>query len=116
MGMEARNLAELYDLPTLDWSAIVTRLADPITQAPGTGGPDRHTFWLTTLNADGSPHVNGIGALWVDGTFFFETGEKGASTLRLQPRNERYRPQVVPSDHVTGLYRAVYRYQRVDGD
>ena len=47
---------------------------------------------------------------------FFETGDKGASTLRLQPRNERYRPQVVPSDQVTGLYRAVYRYQRVDGE
>jgi len=47
---------------------------------------------------------------------FFETGDKGASTLRLQPRNERYRPQVVPSEQVTGLYRAVYRYQRVDGD
>lgn len=47
---------------------------------------------------------------------FFETGEKGVSTLRLQPRNERYRPQVVPSEQVTGLYRAVYRYQRVDGE
>jgi SOS-response transcriptional repressor LexA len=47
---------------------------------------------------------------------FFESGEKGASVLRLQPRNERYRPQVVPSQNVTGLYRAVYRYQRVDED
>ena len=45
---------------------------------------------------------------------FFEAGDKGASVLRLQPRNERYRPQVVPSQNVTGLYRAVYRYQRVD--
>ena len=47
---------------------------------------------------------------------FFESGENGASILRLQPRNERYRPQIVPSDNVTGLYRAVYRYQRVDED
>jgi phage repressor protein C with HTH and peptisase S24 domain len=47
---------------------------------------------------------------------FFEAGENGASILRLQPRNERYRPQVVPSDNVTGLYRAVYRYQRVDDE
>jgi repressor LexA len=47
---------------------------------------------------------------------FFETAEHGASVLRLQPRNERYRPQVVPSQNVTGLYRAVYRYQRVDED
>jgi phage repressor protein C with HTH and peptisase S24 domain len=47
---------------------------------------------------------------------FFETGEGGASVLRLQPRNEKYRPQIVPSENVTGLYRAVYRYQRVDED
>ena len=45
---------------------------------------------------------------------FFESAENGASVLRLQPRNERYRPQVVPSENVTGLYRAVYRYQKVD--
>jgi SOS-response transcriptional repressor LexA len=47
---------------------------------------------------------------------FFEAGENGTSMLRLQPRNERYRAQVVPSTNVTGLYRAVYRYQRVDED
>jgi phage repressor protein C with HTH and peptisase S24 domain/transcriptional regulator with XRE-family HTH domain len=47
---------------------------------------------------------------------FFESGEKGASVIRLQPRNEKYRPQVVPSENITGLYRAVYRYQRVDED
>jgi repressor LexA len=47
---------------------------------------------------------------------FFESGEEGLSMLRLQPRNERYRPQVIPSDQITGLYRAVYRYQRVDGE
>ena len=47
---------------------------------------------------------------------FFESAEEGKSVLRLQPRNERYRPQVVPSQNVTGLYRAVYRYQRVDED
>jgi phage repressor protein C with HTH and peptisase S24 domain len=45
---------------------------------------------------------------------FFETGEGGASVLRLQPRNEKYRPQIVPAEQVTGLYKAVYRYQRVD--
>lgn len=34
--------------------------------------------------------------------------------IRLQPRNEKYRPQVVPAEQVSGLYKAVYRYQRVD--
>jgi repressor LexA len=45
---------------------------------------------------------------------FFETGEAGASVLRLQPRNEKYRPQVVRPEQVAGLYKAVYKYQRVD--
>ena len=31
---------------------------------------------MTTINSDGSPHVTGIGALWVDGSFWFETGER----------------------------------------
>ena len=31
---------------------------------------------MTTINADGSPHVTGIGAVWVDGSFWFETGER----------------------------------------
>ena len=44
---------------------------------------------------------------------FFES-DGGASVLRLQPRNEKYRAQVVPSEQVSGLYKAVYRYQRVD--
>jgi SOS-response transcriptional repressor LexA len=45
---------------------------------------------------------------------FFESGEGGQSVIRLQPRNEKYRPQIVPADQITGLYKAVYRYQRVD--
>ncbi len=45
---------------------------------------------------------------------FFESDDKGAATLRLQPRNEKYRPQVIASQQVTGLYKAMYRYQRVD--
>jgi phage repressor protein C with HTH and peptisase S24 domain len=45
---------------------------------------------------------------------FFENDEEGAAVLRLQPRNEKYRPQVVSAESVSGLYRAMYRYQRVD--
>lgn len=45
---------------------------------------------------------------------FFESDEKGNATLRLQPRNEKYRPQVVASTEITGLYKAVFKYQRVD--
>jgi PPOX class probable F420-dependent enzyme len=77
--MEATNLADLYNLPLVEWPRIEARLAQGVTQAPGTGGPGRHTSWLATINRDGSPHVTGVGALWVDGTFWFETG---AQTLK----------------------------------
>jgi hypothetical protein len=83
--VDARNLATLYDLPTLDWAQIEARLDAGFTQAPGTGGPNRHTCWLATIDADGSPHVTGIGALWVDGAFWFETGattRKGRNLAR----------------------------------
>jgi len=83
--MDAKNLADLYDLPPLDWQSIAVRLETGVTQAPGTGGPNRHTCWLATIDADGSPHVTGIGTLWLDGTFWFETGEstrKGRNIAR----------------------------------
>jgi phage repressor protein C with HTH and peptisase S24 domain len=45
---------------------------------------------------------------------FFESSESGESLLRLQPRNEQYRPQSVAADCVSGLYRAMFKYQKVD--
>jgi PPOX class probable F420-dependent enzyme len=74
--MEARNLADLYVLPAIDWAAITARLESGLTQVPGTGGPDRHTCWLATVNPDGTPHVTGVGALWAEGSFWFETGRQ----------------------------------------
>ena len=84
--MDAKNLGEaLYGTPQLDWADITTRLDAGVPQGPGTGGPDRHTCWLATIDRDGSPHLTGIGALWVDGSFWFETGEhtrKGRNLAR----------------------------------
>jgi len=83
--MEATNLADLYHSPLLDWSRIEARLRSGLSQAPGTGGPDRHTCWLASINPDGSPHVTGIGALWANGCFWFETGKdtrKGRNLAR----------------------------------
>jgi phage repressor protein C with HTH and peptisase S24 domain len=47
---------------------------------------------------------------------FFENDEAGEAVIRLQPRNEKYRAKVMRSDEIAGLYKAVYRYQRVDDD
>ncbi len=76
--MEATNLADLYRAPLIDWDRIESRLDQGLTQAPETGGPNRHTCWLATINRDGSPHVAGVGALWVGGAFWFETGRANA--------------------------------------
>ena len=83
--MDATNLADLYGTPLLDWARIAARLDEGVTQAPDTGGPNRHTCWLATINRDSSPHVTGVGALWVNGAFWFETGEhtrKGKNLAR----------------------------------
>jgi PPOX class probable F420-dependent enzyme len=83
--MDATNLADLYHSPLLDWPRIEDRLNAGLSQVPGTGGPNRHTCWLTTINPDGSPHVTGVGALWVDGHFWFQTGKdtrKGRNIAR----------------------------------
>jgi pyridoxine/pyridoxamine 5'-phosphate oxidase len=74
--MRADNLADLYELPLVEWDRIVARLDEGVTQAPGSGGPDRHTCWLATIDPDGRPHVTGIGAMWADGAFWFETGRR----------------------------------------
>jgi len=45
---------------------------------------------------------------------FFESDEKGEAVIRLQPRNEKYRAQTSRSEEITGLYKAVFKYQKVD--
>jgi len=83
--MESKNLAGRYDLPPVSWASVTERLDRGFTQAPGTGGPDRHTCWLTTLDADGAPHTTGVGAEWQDGSWWFETGRgtrKGRNLAR----------------------------------
>jgi len=83
--MDATNLSDLYELPLLDWSQIQADLDAGITQEPDSGGPNRYTCWLTTINADGGPHVTAVGALWADGSFWFQTGEgtrKGRNIAR----------------------------------
>jgi PPOX class probable F420-dependent enzyme len=86
--MDARNLADLYSLPLVDWGGIEARLDRGFPQAPGTGGPNRHTSWLATIDPDGRPHVTGIGALWWQGTFWFTSGARTrkARNLERDPR------------------------------
>ncbi len=70
--MEITNLGEVDGLPPVSWTGVVEKL-----DAGSAPDPDAHnarTTWLATVNADGSPHVTAVGALWLDGTFWFQTG------------------------------------------
>ena len=59
----------------IEWSLVETQLADLLTH-DDPRSPNRSTFWLTTLNADGSPHVTSVGAPWHSGSCWFQTGER----------------------------------------
>jgi hypothetical protein len=72
--MEAKNLAEAEGLPLLEWSRVDTEIQERLTDWDPES-PARPTCWLTTINADGSPHVTSVGALWHAGSFWFQTGE-----------------------------------------
>jgi len=80
--MKTKNLAELYDLAPLDWDAASASL--PEGQAGDTDGPGRYTAWLTTINADGSPHVNGVGARWDDGAYWIVSGRTARKGRNLE--------------------------------
>src|SRR6516165_7817939 len=70
--MERINLGKADGLPPVDWSTVVEKL--DAGSAPAADAVNARTTWLTTVNDDGSPHVTAVGALWVDGTFWFQTG------------------------------------------
>jgi hypothetical protein len=82
-AMKIINLGAGDGLPPVDWAAVAEKL-----DAGSAPAPDAHnsrTTWLTTVNEDGSPHVTAVGALWLDGAFWFQTGSgtrKGRNVVR----------------------------------
>jgi general stress protein 26 len=48
---------------------------------------DAQLFWITTVRADGGPHVSPLVAVWLDDTLYFSTGgtEQKALNLRSNP-------------------------------
>ena len=81
--MEITNLGKADGLPPVDWAAVAAKLDAGSTPAPE--APNSRTTWLATVNEDGSPHVTAVGALWLDGTFWFQTGagtRKGRNVAR----------------------------------
>jgi hypothetical protein len=81
-AMEIINLGKADGLPPVDWAAVVEKL--DAGSAPAPDALNSRTTWLCTVNEDGSPHVTPVGALWVDGAFWFQTGatRKGRNVAR----------------------------------
>ena len=85
--MEARNLGEADGLPAIEWSQVETQVAD-LLMHEDSHSPNRSTFWLTTLNDDGSAHVTSVGALWHAGSCWFQTAQctRKAKNVARDPR------------------------------
>src|SRR5580693_478462 len=81
--MEITNLGKADGLPPVDWAAVAEKL--DAGSAPAPDALNSRATWLSTINEDGSPHVTAVGALWLDGTFWFQTGastRKGRNVTR----------------------------------
>jgi hypothetical protein len=80
--MKTINLGAAEGLPPVDWTAVAEKLE--AGSAPATDAVNSRTTWLSTVNEDGSPHLTAVGAIWLDGAFWFQTGttRKGRNVAR----------------------------------
>jgi hypothetical protein len=72
--METVNLGAADGLPPVDWADIVGKL--DAGSPPASDAHNARTTWLATINEDGSAHVTAVGAVWLDGSFWFQTGAR----------------------------------------
>lgn len=82
-----RNL-DGYGNPPIPWERVRDTIASDLPQIPGSGGVDRHTPWLTTINPDGRPHMTPVGVEQLDGTWYFTSGPgtRKSQNLSADPR------------------------------
>jgi hypothetical protein len=105
--VEQKNL-DIYGNAPIPWSRALKALeADKTPSEQGV----HTTYWLATTRPDGRPHIAGVGALWVDGSFFFVSG---AGTRKSQ--NLAKSPNCVISVALGGLDLVVEGAARVVTD
>jgi len=112
------------------------RNADAYITAPGLDDPDAFAARvsgdsMSPKYAEGDIVIFSPAAVWKNGADCFvrfedgqttfkrvyaETDGAGREMLRLQPRNSRYTPQVVPREKIEGAYRAIFCYRCVGED
>jgi general stress protein 26 len=73
-------------------TSLDARFSDPDGVATDWAATERaletaEIFWITTVRADGRPHVSPLVAVWLDGALHFSTGaqEQKAVNLRANP-------------------------------
>jgi Pyridoxamine 5'-phosphate oxidase len=85
--VKATNLGAADGLSVIEWPQVEAQLTDLLTH-DDPHSPNRSTFWLTTLNVDGSPHVTSVGAVWQSSSCWFQTGKgtRKAMNVARDPR------------------------------
>ena len=77
--MDQTNL-DIYGHAAIPWSRAERQLEDVSDQ--------QRTHFLATVRPDGRPHVAGVGALWVDGKFYFVSGPGTRKSQNLAGRGD----------------------------
>ena len=86
--MDAVNL-DIYGSEPIPWDRALEQLES---------GDTNGSYWLATTRPDGRPHIAGVGAMWVDGKFYFTSG---AGTRK--SRNLAENPNCALSVSLVGL-------------
>ena len=70
----------MTDKTPVDAQALTDRGAAPwATAEERLENPERpRTYWLATVRGDGRPHVRPIIGMWMEGAFYFVSGERTA--------------------------------------
>ncbi len=63
--IETKNLT-IYGEPPLEWSRVLKAVSVPPSESL--------TWFLGTVDPDGSPHAAGVGALYIDGDIYIVSG------------------------------------------
>lgn len=71
--VDQKNL-DIYGNEPIPWSRASDQL-DAVTRNLEVEGHAPITYWLSTVGPDGTPHVAGVGAIWLDGAVYFTSGD-----------------------------------------
>src|SRR6266545_7930354 len=71
--MRQKNL-DIYGSKPIPWSRARDQLDASATETEEDAITTKTTYWLAAARPDGRPHIAAVGALWVDGKFYFTSG------------------------------------------